>query len=347
MTIFLNEDQSIYLELPDIVRAFGGDIVRVYDDNEEANKVVITAQGITLTAYFYDGSAAISLLSIIRERFINSGGSVITVPNSFFSNHFTINVKVYNAQNVEIAGDNVNITSVYSVAALGEVFGGVRFITYNPDFPNNQYFTFFADHRNNVIFTSTALSVQKIVSGNNGVTRARLSDFLGTTPTNAIITTTQAETLDGDAKRSGQTLKIYVEIDSRNENVIFLRWLDTDAMQHYRTFSRGSRSTTAAGDKYTPAQMFNTAKYNINQLAPIEQKNVTDTITFGDDAINEKYLNEVKSLVTSPKVEYYDPDTSTWVRVILAAETLTTKARDHVFNFDAVITLPNINNWQW
>lgn len=349
-TINLTSGTSLYAELPDIVRAFGGDIAHIYDTSEQAQRVEIAAEGITLTAYFYNGAARFSLLPVLRQHWNTAQYLPVIGKSETMSALLTFTVSVYNAAGNKLnTVESVNFSALFVAAPLGDVYGGTRYITYNPNFPSTQNFVFLANHENYVRFASTALPLLATsIKGKNGLTTANISQFFGATIGNIIISTNGAQTLNGDNIANTQSLRICVEIDSRAENVVFLRWLDNVGLEHYHTFAFGARTTTAAtGKKYTPSHIINNSIDNAGYFEPVADKTETITVTFGDDAINEKYLDEIVTLCAAPTVEIYAPSLGNWVRVVVNDTSITEKRREHTFKFSAVAALPQNDTIQW
>lgn len=348
-TIYLNDSETLYIETPDVLRAFGGDIINVCDDSETAHRVVITEPytGLELTAFFYRGVAQVHALPFLRE--IAKGEIYASVKNVQGGVSLVLNVAVYDTAGEQLnTVETVTAAALYVAAQLGKTYSGTRYITYNPNTPDGQAFIFLAEHGNTVNFFNETTQVAQQVRGNNGLTRVNLDSFFVGTPVNSVIRTSGAQAINGDNLITGETLKIYIEIDYRAENVVFLRWLDNIGLQHYRAFTFGTRTTaTTTGKRYTPAQTVNITAANALYFEPIADKDEVVSVTFGDDAIKEQYFEEIKTLNSAPKVEMYDTQAGAWLRVVVADANTVEKRREHVFNFNATAILPKNPSITW
>lgn len=334
-TIYLDYEEQIRMTCADNIRAFGGEYLTFEAD---AARVEVTAEGLTLVGYFYAGGVSVSVLPILRQHFKHLAAAPLDAYNMNETIYF--NIAVFDESGNELNDRVSEFSNLCAYVAVGdENYTGQRFVTYNPNAPaGTNLVTFFAS-ASATHFTNTA-GLPFVITAGAGLRSFDLSQFI-TRHENAVIETSEAAKADGDDTTTNQRLKIYAELDSRKENVIFLRWIDNAGIRHGRTFSRGSVTTSGtSGTSYTP-----TRENNGVPLAPVTDKNHGETLAFGDDAIKEIYLHELQTLVTSPKVEYYNG--KAWERVTMKDTAITHKRREHVLSFNATISKPNKNVIQW
>lgn len=334
-TIFLDHAENIRLTYADNIRAFGGEYLSFEAD---AARVEVTAEGLTLVGYFYAGGVTLSVLPILRQHFKQLAAAPLDVYN--MNETITYHVAVFNESGTQLNDAVTEFSNLCAYVAAGtENYTGQRFITYNPNAPaGTNYITFFAS-ASATHFTNTA-GAPFVITAGAGLRSFDLSQFV-TNPSDAVLQTDEAVKVDGDNTTINQRLKIYAELDNRKENVLFLRWIDNAGIRHGRTFSRGGETTTgASATSYTPTREGNGAP-----LAPVTDKNHGQALEFGDEAIKEIYLHELQTLVTSPKVEYFNG--AAWERVTLQDTAITHNRREHVLTFNASLTKPNKNVIQW
>ena len=335
--IYLDTAENIRLTYADNIRAFGGEFLS-FEADADAARVEVTAEGLTLVGYFYAGGVTISVLPILRQHFKQLAAAKLHAHN--MSETIIFNVAVFDESGTQLNDAISGFSNLCAYVAAGtENYTGQRFITYNPNAPaGTNFITFFAS-ASATHFSNTA-GEPFVITARAGLRSFDLSQFI-TRHESAVLQTDEAVKVDGDNTTINQRLRIYAELDNRKENVLFLRWIDNAGIRHGRTFSRGGETTTgASATSYTP-----TRENNGVPLAPVADKKHGETLEFGDEAIKEIYLHELQTLVTSPKVEYYNG--AGWERVTLQDTAITHNRREHVLTFNATISKPNKNTIQW
>lgn len=335
-TIYLDNDENIELSFADNIRAFGGEYLEFITYG--ADRIEVTGEGVTLVGYCHNDFLYLSVLPILRQAFVNNADRNITSMTMFKS--ITFNVAVYNA-NGEILNDLVkSFTNLCLYVAVGEEnYAGVRYTTYNPNTPTSgKYLTFFSG-ASSTHFTTTAGAPIAVTMG-AGLRHVEMFKFFNRNE-NAVIESSEVLKIDGDDTTTFQRLKVFVIIDNRKENIIFLRWIDNAGIRYGRAFSIASKTTAGrTSTSYTQNRIMNG-----EPNAPIVDKKHTETLVFGDDAIKDIYLHEIETLVTSPRVEYYNG--KKWEHVTLQDTSLTQNIKEHLFNFSATLTRADKNVIEW
>lgn len=145
----------------------------------------------------------------------------------------------------------------------------------------------------------------------------------------------------GDGNVRFSVVNYHFRYDCRTDNVVKVRWLDTDGNYNSRKFTAAGRSHGAsAGDSWQRPHYKKTLPGGGYYAGRDEWTELTssETLTIGDDNIPMEHYNWLKAIASSAAVEAYLG--GAWVRCNLNGAAVECDPRRSVFSVTLALVLP-------
>lgn len=346
---------TLTLDLPDVVMAFTNHWVDV-GDSGTATHIVVTGEGIAITATLHSQSARFSLLPFIRQH--QQKAMLGTSGVSPWSDTIAVNYKAYHANSL-LASVNDTITYIFGSGDGSLHFTGEKHITYNP----------YAGGLLSVLTQSVAdplppapvtqnISITYPDSGLVGtdhincsgdLRNINLASILAASFTRAkiVVSNTYARGIKGNDYDTSEGLVVWVTRDNRSCNITALRWLDLQGCEWTRAFGMGDDEQSVSTDQsYAEAETNRAYDSGYDAGSRIWcNKTASQSITIGDDSIPVEQLPWIKGLLASSCVDIKTDDG--WQRVNIADASLSVNVQMHRFSVSIKVELPQLGGQQW